>query len=54
MLFGTGRSATEKEEFYKLMGKVVRSEKVLVGRDVIGHVASDADDFGKVHGGFGY
>ena len=42
----------EKEEFYELIDKVVTSE-VCVGGDFIGHVGSDIDGFGEVHGGFG-
>ena len=40
-----GRSENEKEEFYKLMDKVAISEKVLVGYDFDGHVASHIDSF---------
>ena len=46
-----GRSVNEKEEFYELMGKVVKSEKVLVGGEFNGHVGSDMGGFGEVHGG---
>ena len=35
------------------MDEIVRSEKVLVGGDVSGHVGSDMGGFGKVYGGFG-
>ena len=48
-----GRSANEKEEFYELMHKVVKSEKTLVGGDFSGHVGSDMGGFREVHGGFG-
>ena len=41
-----GRSVNEKEEFYELMGKVMTSEKVLVGDDSNGHVDSDVGGFG--------
>ena len=42
------RSVNKKEEFYKLMGKVVTG----VG-DFNGHVGSDMGGFGEVDGGFG-
>ena len=48
-----GKLVNEKEEFYELMNKVVRSEKVLVGGDFNGHVGSDMGGFEEVHGGFG-
>ena len=48
-----GRPVNEEEEFNELMGKVVTSEKVLVGGDFNGHVGSDMESFGEVHGGFG-
>ena len=48
-----GRPVNEEEEFNELMGKVVTSEKVLVGGDFNGHVGSDMEVFGKGHGGFG-
>ena len=35
------------------MGKVVTSDKVLVGDDFNGHVVSDMFGFGEFHGGFG-
>ena len=35
------------------MGKVVTSEKVLVGGDFNGHIDSDMGGFGEVHGVFG-
>ena len=47
-----GRSVNEKEEFYELMDKIVRSE-MLLGGDFNDHVASDMGGFGEVHGGFG-
>ena len=47
------RSVNEKMDFYDLMDKIVRSEKVLVGGDISGHVGSDMGGFGKVYGGFG-
>ena len=47
------RSVNEKKDFYDLMDEIVRSEKVLVGGDVSGHVGSDMGGFGKVYGGFG-
>ena len=48
-----GRSVNEKEEFYKLMYKVVTTDNVLVGGAFNGHVGSDISGFGEVHGGFG-
>ena len=48
-----GRSVSEKEEFYELMEKVVTSEKVLVCGDFNGHVGSNMDGLGGLHGGFG-
>ena len=47
-----GRLVNEKEEFYELMGKVVTSEKVLVGGDFNGYVGSNMGGFAEVHGGF--
>ena len=47
------RSVNEKEEFYKLMDKVVTSEKVLEGDAFNGHVGSDMGGFGEVCGGSG-
>ena len=48
-----GGSLNEKEEFYELMEKVVKSEKVLVGGEFNGHVGRDMGGFGEVHGGLG-
>ena len=45
------RSINEKDGFYELMDKVLRSE-VLVGGDFNGYVGSDMGGFGQVHGGF--
>ena len=48
-----GISVHEKEEFYELMDKVVTSEKVLVGGDFNGYVASDMGGFREINGGLG-
>ena len=50
----TDRSVNEKEKFYKLMGKFVKGEKVLVGRDFNGTAGSDMGGFGEAHGGWGW
>ena len=42
----------KKEEFYELMEKVVKCEKVLVGGDFNVHVCSYMGGFGDVYGGF--
>ena len=47
-----GRSINEKEEFYELIDKYVKSEKVLLGGDFNDHVGRDMGSFGEFHGGF--
>ena len=48
-----GRSLNEKERFYELMEKLVKSEKVLVVGDFNDHVGSDMGGFGEAHGCLG-
>ena len=53
-----GRTAEEKEEFYILLGKVLKEvgtdEKLIVCGDLNGHVGAEADGFEGVHGGNGF
>jgi len=53
-----GRKTEEKEEFYILLGKVLKEvrehEKLIVCGDLNGHVGAEADGFEGVHGGKGF
>ena len=53
-----GWAIEEKEEFYILLGKVLKdvgeNEKLIVCGDMNGHVGAGADGFEGVHGGKGF
>ena len=53
-----GREQEEKEEFYNVLGEVLRgissSERLIVCGDMNGHVGAKATGFEGVHGGKGH
>ncbi|XP_056695703.1 uncharacterized protein [Spinacia oleracea] len=50
--------ASTRQEFWEDLEEVVqsvpRSEKLIIGGDLNGHVGSSRDGFESIHGGFGY
>ena len=54
----TGRSQTEKEEFWRQVEGVIMNtdinQEVIVGGDMNGHVGQVANGFHEAHGNFGY
>jgi len=53
-----GRTSDEKEDFYILLGKVLKDvgddEKLIVCGDMNGHVGAEVDGYEGVHGGKGF
>ncbi|XP_056690259.1 uncharacterized protein [Spinacia oleracea] len=53
-----GLEASTRQEFWEDLEEVVqrvpRSEKLIIGGDLNGHVGSSRDGFESIHGGFGY
>ncbi|XP_056684315.1 uncharacterized protein [Spinacia oleracea] len=53
-----GLDASTRQEFWEDLEEVVqrvpRSEKLIIGGDLNGHVGSSRDEFESIHGGFGY
>ncbi|XP_056685743.1 uncharacterized protein [Spinacia oleracea] len=53
-----GLDASTRQEFWEDLEEVVqrvpRSEKMIIGGDLNGHVGSSRDGFESIHGGFGY
>ncbi|XP_021840371.2 uncharacterized protein [Spinacia oleracea] len=53
-----GLDASTRQEFWENLEEVVqrvpRSEKLIIGGDLNGHVGSSRDGFESIHGGFGY
>ncbi|XP_056685835.1 uncharacterized protein [Spinacia oleracea] len=53
-----GLDASTRHEFWEDLEEVVqrvpRSEKLIIGGDLNGHVGSSRDGFESIHGGFGY
>ncbi|XP_056688564.1 uncharacterized protein [Spinacia oleracea] len=53
-----GLDASTRQEFWEDLEEVVqrvpKSEKLIIGGDLIGHVGSSRDGFESIHGGFGY
>ena len=52
-----GRPMPEKEKFFTSLGKIVSEiddgEKLLIGKDLNGHVGAGIEGFEGVHGGLG-
>ncbi|XP_021859878.2 uncharacterized protein [Spinacia oleracea] len=53
-----GLDASTRQEFWEYLEEVVqrvpKSEKLIIGGDLNGHVGSSRDGFERIHGGFGY
>ena len=53
-----GRSQEEKDEFWDalcmLTEGVKKTERIMLGGDLNGHIGKDSDGYGGIHGGYGY
>ena len=54
----TGRSQEEKDNFWEAVWKLIegtkKTERIMLGEDLNGHVGKESDGYEGVHGGEGY